>query len=777
MKYLFVKLRRDISRMWVQFFAVFMMSVLAITIYSGMEGVWYGLKCETNDYYTQTKLADAWVNGSMITDDMVKDVRALDDVKKVTRSMTATVQLDTDKNDKPDVKLMSMDSTALFDPVIRDGETFDKDSSDGIWLDETICKERGLEVGDKITLKYGQAKKTFRIKGTILDSEFIYYTGSVTDTVPNHKIHGYGLTGSKAAESFYGMYICNELRLDVSKGCDYTKLQADVEDILGDSYLNFSERDDISSVSQITKEINQMQNMANLFSAVFIILAVLSMYSTMTRLISTQTTQIGTMKAIGFSNAAIRLHYICYGFFVSLAGSCVGIFFGKALVSRAVMKVKKATLTLPEWQVSLSFRIYLIIGGIVLVCVLATILAAQKGLNKMPAESMRNTANVKSGRRHFDPDRFRIWRNLDYRTKWMTRDNMQNIIRWVMSIIGVAGSMVLMMAGLGFRDSINFSNDYVYNTQYSYEYKVVLNNGYDPAQLDDLESEIKSDYQTVYEYNLDMYYPDSDNKERRTISVIDKGDYVNLDRKDGKALKLTDSTVAVSSKIAGVLGISEGDELKVRVLGDDKYHKLKITDVVMAPSPQGIFVSSGYWEDEMDREYTPSAVLMESKADYDAVRDMDIVKETSTIGDQLASMKIMTKSVMTIIYLMIVASVLLGCIIIYNLGMLNYIERFRDYATMKVLGFYQREVRSIIIRDCMITTVLGWLIGIPAGYKFLSFYIGIVQFKTFEWVPALSVPSFIVASVVVFACSIIVNMAVAHKVTKISMIEALKSVE
>ena len=85
----------------------------------------------------------------MITDDMVKDIKALDDVKKVTRSMTATVQLDTDKNDKPDVKLMSMDSTALFDPVIRDGETFDKDSSDGIWLDETICKERGLEEGTR----------------------------------------------------------------------------------------------------------------------------------------------------------------------------------------------------------------------------------------------------------------------------------------------------------------------------------------------------------------------------------------------------------------------------------------------------------------------------------------------------------------------------------------------------------------------------------------------------------------------------------------------------
>ena len=96
---------------------------------------------------------------------------------------------------------------------------------------------------------------------------------------------------------------------------------------------------------------------------------------------------------------------------------------------------------------------------------------------------------------------------------------------------------------------------------------------------------------------------------------------------------------------------------------------------------------------------------------------------------------------------------------------------------MKVIGFYQREIRGIIFRDCMIMTVIGWLIGIPIGYKFLSFYIGIVQFKTFEWIPTLTTKSFLIASIVVFACSILVNMVVAHKVTKISMVEALKSVE
>lgn len=770
MKYLLVKLRRDITKMWLQFFAVFMMSVLAITIYSGMEGVWYGLSLEVDEYYDETSIADIWVNGTMITEDMVSDIEEIAGVNKVSKSMTSTVQIVTENDEKPDIKLISIDGTELFNPIIRDGDDYDDSSEDGIWVDEVFCQERNLKIGDILTLKNNQLEKDFVIKGTILDSEFIYYTGSVTDTVPNHELHGYGMISPKAAEAFYGTYICNEIRMDVEDDCDCIKLQENIEDVLADAYLNFSVKDDISSVSQITKEINQMQNMANLFSAVFIVLAVLCMYSTMTRLINNQTIQIGTMKAIGFSNCKIRLHYMCYGFFVSFVGCFIGIFFGKALVSKAVMRVKKATLTLPEWKVALSYRTYIIIFAIVLICVFATILAAQKGLDKLPAETMRDASVRKS-------KTIKLSNKLDYKSKWMIRDNMQNIVRWIMSIIGVAGSMILMMAGLGFRDSINYSNDYVYGKQYTYEYKIVLNSPYSSEAYAEFVDKLQDEYQTVFEYNVDMWYPDSLEKERRTISVIEDGDFVHLETIDNEKLELKKDTVAISNKIASVLGVKVGDEIKIRILGTNEFEKLKITDIVIAPSPQGIFISKEYWENNLDRTYAPSAFLLNSEDDYDAIKNLDIVKETSTIDNQFASMKIMTKSVMTIIYLMIVASVLLGCIIIYNLGMLNYIERFRDYATMKVLGFYQREIRNIIIRDSMITTIIGWVIGIPCGYKFLSFYIGIVQFKTFEWVPTLSMVSLVIASVVVIACSIMVNIIVAHKVTKISMVEALKSVE
>lgn len=776
MRYLFTKMRRDISKMWVQFFSVFMMSVLAITIYSGMEGVWYGLQCEVEEYYEKTQLADAWVNGINITEEMVSKIEEEPYVDCVEKSMTTTVTL-VDENEKPDIKLMSMEEQNLFKPYIIEGREYDSTSDNGIWIDETFAKERNIAIGDTIELTYGSIQKEFNVEGLILHSEFIYYTGSITDTVPNHKLHGYGLISNDAAMQFYGKVICNELRINLNDNCEYNEVQQRIEEILGSSYHSFLVRDDISSVSQIEKEINQMQSMANLFSAVFILLALLSMYTTMTRLINTQQVQIGTLKAIGFSDFKIRLHYIFYGMFVSLAGCFSGTFFGKLLVSKAVMKVKEATLTMPIWQVELSYRTYIIIAAIVFICVLATVLASGKSLKKMPCESMRaEAAGTKNKKGLINPERLLGWNKLKYNTKWMIRDIFQNKTRWIMSIIGVAGSMVLMMAGLGFKDSIDFSNDYVYNQQFTYEYKIVCNPQYTDEAFDELMSLTENKVQQIYEENLEMYYSNGELKEMRVLSVLDEGDYIHLEDLNGDSVQLADTSVAISKKTAEKLNVGIGDKIKCRIIGEIDFIEFTISDIVVSPSPQGIFITSGYWNNELDRNFVASSLLV-SERDFEAIKDLEIIKETASIEQQLSNMKIMTKSVMTIIYLMIVASVLLGGIIIYNLGMLNYVERFREYATMKVLGFYQREVRSIIIRDCMITTIIGWLIGIPIGFKFLDFYIGIVQFKSFEWVPTLNNSSLVIASVAVICCSVIVNLIVAHKVTKISMVEALKSVE
>ena len=187
-------------------------------------------------------------------------------------------------------------------------------------------------------------------------------------------------------------------------------------------------------------------------------------------------------------------------------------------------------------------------------------------------------------------------------------------------------------------------------------------------------------------------------------------------------------------------------------------------------------MSKEAWED-LNQDFLVTSVLIGSKDDYNTLDDKEYIKEITSINKQIENMDKMAKSVMTVIALLIVASVLLSSVILYNLGMLNFVERSREYATMKVMGFKQKEIRSLSLRDCLITTSLGWIIGIPIGFAFLNAYINTVSFNTFEWIATLYPVSFIIVSVVVIVCSLLVSLFISYKVKNINMVEVLKSVE
>lgn len=771
MKYLFVKMLRDLKNMWVQFFSVFMMAVLAITIYSGMEGVWFGLQEVVEDYYDSTNLADVWVYGSVISEENVEQISELDGVESYSESMTVTVALKDDASDKPDIKVLTVKDDTEFTAYTCDGKEFNGNLEGGIWLDESFADARDINVGDTITLDNGYNATDFTVEGLLLHSEFIYYTGSVTDTVPNHGLHGYAYISETSAEKFYGSIMYNEMRLNVSGECNTDRMQDEVLEILGDNYYDYVIRDDLTSTSQITKEIKQMKNMGNLFSFVFILLAVLSMYTTMTRLVNTQMTQIGIFKAIGISDGKIRLHYVLYALTITAFGGLVGSFLGPNLVSRAVMRVKKTTLTLPQWEVKLSYFTYLLIFIIIVICIFAVLFASRDGLKQLPAKTMRKEA-PKTRKMSVSTKESFISKRLSFDWRWILRDISRNKLRWVLGIIGVAGSMMLMMAGLGFKDSIQYSNDYVYYNQYSYKSKATIK-GYSAKELDELQEELDGKYQYVYENNAE--FVSEDETMRSTVIVVDKGDYIKYEDLDGEEVSLPESGALISRKTADTLSVDVGDTIEVRVTGDSEFITIEIKDIIIAPSPQAIFMSVDYWE-ELGNEFFATGVLI-GNTDIKFMNDLDYVKEIISIDNQYKSMEKMTKSVMTIIYLLIAASICLSVIILYNLGMLNFLERYREYATMKVLGFYQKEIRSLVLKDSILTTLIGWGIGIPIGYKFLEAYIGIVQFKTFEWIPQLSTKNFIISSVGVILCSMFVNLFIVHKVEKIDMIEALKSVE
>lgn len=771
MKYLFVKMRRDIIKLWPQFVSVFLMSVLSVTIYSGMEGVWHGMNIVVDKYYEDTNLADAWVYGADITENMMKEISALADVKQASYSMTANVNAISGQEDKPDIKLIGGDDVSLAAPLTIEGKEFDVNSS-GLWVDSDFAKERNLQVGDALVLNFNGKEKEFIIEGLIINSEFIYFTGSATETIPNHRLHGYGFINEKTARDIYGKVSYNEVRLKINSNSDMTLLSKQLQTILGDSYYGFSERDDVSAVSQIKKETFQMKNMAQMFSAVFILLAVLTMITTMSRLVNNQMIQVGTMKALGYKDWQIRVHYGLYGFFVSLTGGVLGRFIGPLLVSKAIMKVKKTTLTLPEWKIEISYVTYLILAAIVLICTAAAVIAAQRGLHGMPAETMRGMA-PKVGSKSTLENHKRFWRIFSIDWRWTFRDISRSKIRTLMGIIGVTGSMMLMIAGLGFKNSIDYSNDYVYSKQYKYSIKAQMgrtsNEG--KRQLEELAGE----HQWMEEKGVELYFGAL--KKTGVISILEEGNFVNLENLKGESIKLPEEGVVITRKVAKSLGAHIGDTISFRVAGNKQYLKAIIKDIAFAPSPQGLFLSKYYWEEGLRQTFSSSAVLIGDEKAYDKLTKLQYVKDVITKDKQIKNMDKMAKSVMTIIYLMIAASVILSIVILYNLGMLNFVERTREYATMKVLGFYQSEIIRIALRDCFVTTSIGWLSGIPIGLKFLKTYIGVVSFNSFEWVAEISVLNLTIASVIVIGCSVSVSLLLGYRVKKINMAEALKSVE
>lgn len=203
MKYLFIKMRRDLASMWTQFLSVFLMAFLGILIYVGMEGTWFGMETELNDYFGKTNLASAWVYGNGMTGSDLQKIKNISGVTDAALSglVSAKVKLPGQSSTKePDLRLNFDTAGRISKPHTVTGTNFSQNGS-GIWLDDDFAKANGLKTGDSLTISIGDVQQTLKIRGLVMSSEYTYYTGSGSDTMPNHRQHGFAFIGLPTAEN------------------------------------------------------------------------------------------------------------------------------------------------------------------------------------------------------------------------------------------------------------------------------------------------------------------------------------------------------------------------------------------------------------------------------------------------------------------------------------------------------------------------------------------------------------------------------------------------
>ena len=372
-----------------QFIAIFLMSFITLLAFSGIGSELQGLHENLDDYYNQTNMADVYALGIDFNDSLINDFKDMDSTKEIERQFVvkSTARLD----DEPIVTLhfMEKNNISKYYPVV--GGNIDFDDEDGIWLEARFAEAKDLKIGDTISLELNGIVLNKTIRGLGYSPDYVYEEPD-NGLIADFEYQGFGYLSSKAYPAPNIQYNKLLIKTDANKSVYYDETHKMLEDKGHGDIINtaaYMPREDSVSDKQIQDEIKQHEILAVMFPIIFVIVALLILLTTITRIVNNQRTQIGTLKAIGFDNRSLMLHYLSYGFILTLLGSVLGIIIGYRTIPYIFILPMQAYYTLPNWGP--GFNVSFIIVGLLMVfgSLLCSYVAIKNIVRESPAATLR----------------------------------------------------------------------------------------------------------------------------------------------------------------------------------------------------------------------------------------------------------------------------------------------------------------------------------------------------------------------------------------------------
>ena len=749
---------RDIRKHKTQFLSIFLMAFLGVFVFAGVGGESVGLEVNSNTYYNDTNLADGWIYSANLDEKFLDEVYLLGPTTQMERQLV--VDSVADFSNDPEITLHFVENNTISKFYLIEGEPLDVNDSDGVWLDKSFADAKNLNVGDNITFEFNGFNIEKEIKGLGYSPEYVYHA-SKSSVIPDFSKIGFAYMGYKAFPSEIVPYNVLNVKFD---GTPETFGDLLSEKLDG-KYNSFVEKSEHSSVSQFSEEMDQHQMMAGIFPVVFILIAMLILLTTMTRIIAHQRTQIGILKACGFKDKSIMFHYISYGFWLVLAGSVLGLIIGPMTLPKLFYPSMSSTYILPSWTPSWSMDFVYVALAMVIMSVLVSYYAVKSIFNEKPADTIRPKVPKVSSSGLIE--KLGFFKHLSFNTRWNYRDAKRNKFRALMTIIGVIGCTALLVSAFGMYDGMNDLKEWEFNQINHYDSKLVIDDEASISEIDDVADEVDGD--KIMEGAIEI--ESGSVKKSGSLLVLNHTDLVTPTDYDWNKIEIRDDEVSISQKMADMLDVNVGDTIKWHIMGSDKWIKTKIDKIHADPTSQGLIMSTDKLED-LDLNYTPTSIVTAQHVDknYTAIKTANSMKDMTSSWDEL------TEAMWLLIYILIFFASLLAVVVLYNLGLLSFTEIEREIATLKVLGFKTGALRKLLLTQNLWFTTIGLLLGVPVGYYILkimwessgdSFYI----------LPSVTLTNFAITAIITFALSIFVNLMFSRKIKKLDMVESLKSGE
>ena len=802
---------KEIKNTHKRFLSILLMAFLGVGFFAGIQATSPDMINTVDKYYKDQQVYDIQIMSTVgLKDSDIQEVSKINGVEKAIGTYETDGKIEIGEKEIV-AKVLCLED--MNTPKLLEGRL--PQSIDECVVEENFLTFNNKKIGDTIELNIAKSKNYNGEEIDYLKQNKLKIVGTVQSPVYISKDRGNSKLG--AGKVNYYMYIDKE---NINAKDIYTNLYVKVKD--ADKYTTSKDQYK-ETVQNVKNEIDQIksskiekptwyildresnsgyvsfiqdsesiENIGKVFPAVFFIVATLISLTSMTRMVEEERTQIGTLKALGYNKIQIASKYIIYASLACIIGGFLGMCIGFVILPTIIWKMYMMMYQMTDVVLEFNW----LYGGIglclILVCIVgATIYSIQKELQETPATLMRPKA-PKMGKRVLLEKIPFIWKRLSFSRKVTVRNIFRYKKRVLMTIIGIMGCTSLILAGFGLKDSISAIMPSQYGRVFNYDMQINLKDGLTDDQIKNYMEKLakRDDVVKVAETYLTSTTVENGSLDEDAQIIVPKEneglkDLITIyDKKTKQPINLNNDEICLTDKAAQLLNVSVGDTVKLKD-SDGNVVEAKIGNIVGNYINHYVYMSKELYQKIYKTDYKTNVILLKDNnlsveqvenlsKEFMEENEVSSVSAMSTLTEMINNM---LKSLNFVVIVLIVTAGMLAFVVLYNLSNINISERIRELATIKVLGFYDKEVYNYISRETVILTIIGILLGLVGGYFLNYFIITTCEINMLRFVKVIHPISYIYSICITVGFTLIVNVVTYFALKKIDMIESLKSVE
>ena len=747
------KMLRDIVNYKVQFISIFLMAFIGVFVFAGMYVETTSFETTMDNYYEDTNLADGWIYSNYLVDEFLYFVDHLGATTQMERHLVVDSQAILENN--PDIILHFVENNTISKFYLVEGKELDINDSEGVWLDKSFADARNLKIGDEITFEANGTQIKKKIRGVGYSPEYVYVK-PITATLPNHTSNGFAYLSHKAFPSDNTPYNVLNVKFQGTPGM-YLQL---LTFRLDGYFTSFLERSNHHSVNVVEESNSQLQSLSSLFPPIFIILSMLMLSTTMKRIISHQRHQIGILKANGFKNYIIAIHYLLPGFILVTLGSLSGVIVGPVVIHILASPSRTLYFKYPYWNsigLTNSIIVVILMG---LIAVMVSYYSIEKIINESPSTIIK--PEVPKATTSSFVEKFKIWKKLSFNIRWNYRNIKRNRYRSIITVLGVIGCTVLLITGFGIYEGIDEAKEWYFDDVTHFESKMIIEDDMNLSQIESIAQKVNGT--PIMEESIEIL---GNETELVSLMVLKESDLITMTDDSHEGITIPDDEVSVSKKLSDRLNISVGDTIECKLTGSDKKVKIRIDKIHTSPYLQGLVMSPDKLR-KTGLNFTPTAIVTQEHVTqhYDGIT-------TVYKNDLISDFDKMEETSMMIITIMVFLGIILSIVILYNLCVQSFTEMKNEIATLKTLGFESKSLTKLFATQSIFLIIISFILGIPIGYCLLSIMMPAFGDNIYL-VPSISLTNMAITFIVIISVSIIMTLYFSRKIEKFNLVNYLK---